>query len=306
MFDDIFSIAIKIWHKLKVLALGFLPVSTEQKLLIAELRQNVRSLPQIDLNPKEEQWVVYQKTIRENILNKDLRNFLNWGVIRSSMFHEAAKEEFDYLQHSPRWAMWRMALKSPKAGNPRRYSRMLSSNGNLIHNAFLIEQLFRAFGTKLSDLGRVVEFGGGYGAMAWLFNALGFRGDYVIYDLPEFSFLQEYYLRSAGISPQEISSRFKLRYNVGNFINTLNNTKTVDLFIVAWSVSECPLDLRDQIFKIVNEPKYYVVGYKNIFGSLDNVKYFQEFTAERQNYGWAQTALAHLPGNYLLLGRKND
>src|SRR5207244_11597755 len=58
----------------------------------------------------------------------------------------------------------------------------------------------------VDDLACVLEFGGGYGSMCRLFHNLGFRGRYLIFDLPAFSALQRFFLRSIGMcvgSPEE-------------------------------------------------------------------------------------------------------
>jgi hypothetical protein len=58
-------------------------------------------------------------------------------------------------------------------------------------------------GSCLHDADCIVEFGGGFGSMCRLIGALGFRGRYVIFDLPPVLALQRYYLGLHGIEADD-------------------------------------------------------------------------------------------------------
>ena len=66
------------------------------------------------------------------------------------------------------------------------------SSNNLLHHAYNLLQL--DLHTPLHKLPTILEFGGGYGSTARLAFRLGFQGTYLIFDLPEFSALQRFYL----------------------------------------------------------------------------------------------------------------
>lgn len=81
-------------------------------------------------------------------------------------------------------------------------------------------------GLDLSRMRRIQEFGGGYGAMAIVCARLGFRGEYRIYDLPEFELLQDRHLPLRDLP-------FKVRHNKIH--------KDPDLLISCFALNEAPV-----------------------------------------------------------------
>jgi len=66
--------------------------------------------------------------------------------------------------------------------------------------------LERMTGHRISDFNFVFEFGGGYGSFARIAHSLGFRGQWIIHDLPELSALQRMYLGQRGVPISHSSS----------------------------------------------------------------------------------------------------
>src|SRR5256886_13473803 len=139
----------------------------------------------------------------------------------------------------------------------------ISSSENLIHHAYHLARFEEQTHRRVDDLACVLEFGGGYGSMCRLFHNLGFRGRYLIFDLPAFSALQRFFLRSIRMfvgSPDPLrdrSSGVALSSNVGD-LHTLvagwsDNGRA--LFPATWSISENPLSLPDAVL-----PPVYRVG----------------------------------------------
>ena len=151
---------------------------------------------------------------------------------------------------------------------------------NLIHQAYHIQQWERATGRKINTLDTIVEFGGGYGAMALLCHRLGFEGKYIIYDLPEFSLLQEYYL-----------SQFGLLANVTWPKGGERKPKDVDLFMGLYSISEVPLKDRPQAMVKANS---YLFLYSGLWEGWNNVEWFRQF-AMSTTLEWQHSELTHLP-----------
>ena len=75
----------------------------------------------------------------------------------------------------------------------------------MIHHAYHLAQFEEKTRTQVHEIDFVLEFGGGYGSMCRLFYNLGFRGRYVIFDLPSFSALQIYYLKTLDLPVQPIN-----------------------------------------------------------------------------------------------------
>lgn len=151
---------------------------------------------------------------------------------------------------------------------------------NLVHQTYHIHQWEQATGRRINTLDTIVEFGGGYGAMCLLCHRLGFEGKYIIYDLPEFSLLQEYYL-----------SQFGLLANVT--WNPKKKPKPVDLFMALYSLSEVKPELREE--KLVRADSYLFL-YSGKWEAWDNVEYFQEELPLLGYVGnWKHTELEQLP-----------
>lgn len=146
---------------------------------------------------------------------------------------------------------------------------------NLIHQAYHLQQYEQTTGKRIEDLKSIVEFGGGYGAMCLLIHELGFKGKYVIYDLPEFSLLQEYYLSQYGIKPEW---------------NPRRKPKDVDLFIALYSISE--VSPNERSLKMVRANSYLCL-YSGQWQEWNNVEWFRKFAASTA-LEWKHTELQHL------------
>jgi hypothetical protein len=309
------SVSIKIFHKLKsrFLESGFIKPTLKQRQLAENLKQKVLSLGDLGNGIQMEQtWLEFRKKVRENIIYKDPRNFLNWPVIRSSMFHEPDRAELKFLKLSPNWLKIKIALKEAPAGNPRPFPGMLSSSGNCIHNAYVLEKFLSFFNLDIGKARRIVEFGGGYGSLCRLIYNLGFTGQYVIYDIPEFSLLQEYFLKSwnenISLSLEPIAKNrqgIALLSDLKVMQKQLENFNTApDIFIATWSLSESPVDLRERILGLVGGSGYIFIAFKDTFSNVNNLDYFKRFAESNSNYDWRQEEIKHLPGNFLLAGKR--
>ncbi len=239
-------------------------------------------------------WDKYRKHVRLCILKKDPRNFLRWEPIVETMSAGARRPEYDYLANN-NWGKWSAAIKETWVGNPPKYKYYQKSSGNFINTAYNLSRLVDHYKFDVKQAGKIIEFGGGYGCMANLVNNLGFKGKYIIFDIPELLALQKYYLRSSNAE--------------GNF-NFINQTEKLgdpnpDIFIATWSLSESPIELRNEFFKRIGKPKYVLVAYQANFETIDNVKYFQEYMKNNSEYDWTNYEISHLPQNFYLIGKKN-
>jgi len=311
------SAVIKIYHGLKsrVLEMGIIKPALKQRRLAENLKQKALSLGDLgDGLQMEQTWVEFRKSVRENILQRDPRNFLNWPVIRSSMFHEPDPVEFKFLKSSDDWIPLKEALKEVSAGNPRPYPGLVSSSGNYIHNAYILKNFLSFCNTDIGKVNNIVEFGGGYGSMCRLAYNLGFTGNYVIYDLPEFSLLQEYFLKSWN---ENIPVCFGPDANIRGGIALLSNFQDLkkqvesfngppDIFIATWSLSESPVELREKILGLVSGSGYIFIAFKDSFSNVNNLDYFKRFVQANSDYDWQQREIEHLPGNFLLAGKRRN
>lgn len=251
----------------------------------------------INLNNKEilgcSAWDRYRRKLRLYILKNDPRNFLRWEPIMGSMFHEADKLEFDHLADSNKDS-WMRALEETWVGNPPYYPHYKKSSGNMIHIAYNLSQIFDRYKIDLKKINTITEFGAGYGCAARLIHNLGFKGTYEIFDVPEFLALQKYYLKTTNTNGRFIFVDKAVK---------LKNTDT-DMLIATWSLSESPIEIRNEFLKRIGKPQYILIAYQANFELIDNIKYFDEYQKNNSNYNWITHEIKHLPNNYYLIGSK--
>jgi glycosyltransferase involved in cell wall biosynthesis/tetratricopeptide (TPR) repeat protein len=283
-----------------------------EETLIRQLCFDTKSLDLQEKHPlTNEAWESFRKIVRELILTENPRNFLNWDVINATMFYEPniIEVELKYLQLLPDWLQWKEAIKESPVGNPKPYFAYPESSGNLIHHAYHLAQLMRWTGCALTEATQIVEFGGGYGSMCRLAHQLGFKGQYVIFDIPEFSNLQEYFLKSIGLSTvvvknqvTEIDRHISLHWDIDKLSQQLSNATSNMTFVATWSISEAPVSVREQVFNLVADAKFYLIAYQEDFEGVNNLEYFAQFAQNKPNYQWYGWAIEHLPGNHYLIG----
>lgn len=243
-------------------------------------------------------WDELRRGLRSDLLEKDPSNFYSWKVIKTMFYSRTVEEPLKYLQKRFDWPKWKKAMEKASIGNSEPCSFFPKSNANIVHQTHHIAQLLDRTGCKIEELDEIVEFGGGYGCMCRLFFRFGFKGKYIIYDLPELLVLQEYFLgQTVGLQNVVFvhdSSMLERQISSNN------------LFVATWSLSETNFDLREKIFSVLDPPKYFLIAYRGVFKGINNIEYFAKFIRERLNYTWNDWKVPYLPGNerYLVGERK--
>lgn len=245
-----------------------------------------------DQNNISNTWKNNVSKLEEYMQTKDMHNFLKWDVIKFTMFvgnsPYVAKELFFLLKNN--WKKWKSAIKEVDFGKPTPFILYPYSSGNLIHNAYHLANFENITKQNIIDFDNIFEFGGGYGSMARLFSNLGYKGKYIIYDIPIFSKLQSEYLKNIGVKGVK-------------HISNIEEIPVLDgsvLFIATWSLSEAPLQLRDQIIDKV-KANSYLVAYQKSFDDVNNQDYFQKVMNEHK-LKWYNLQIKHIPDNYYLIG----
>ncbi len=228
------------------------------------LQQAIQQLPPLD---GVSFWDKKRSELRQAILSSSPDEFLTWSTVISTMFVGNAPYIEQELEALP--AYYTVAIREPGFGKPLLHPG--GSSGNLIHQAYHLYRWSLATGKSVKDMRRIVEVGGGYGAMALLVIRLGFQGTYQIIDLPEFALLQQYYL--SNVLPgnrQIIWDRWPVE---------------CDLLIASHSLSEMPFAKRADILTGISAKSYLLVYHCEHEG-IDNLSYFAEFAASRPDYVW--------------------
>lgn len=288
------------------------PTDVEQK-RINQLRSAFLTLPEADetvSSDAERIWSENLNRLRERVINSDPRLFLRWDVVRETMFVGNADYigvELAYLKSNVRWqSCWKSAIQESEVGFPEPYFKYIKSSGNLIHHAYHLARFEVQTGKKIGDFKNIFEFGGGYGSMCRLVHKLGFKGKYVIYDLPHFSRLQKYYLSSLGLNVLEKSG-----FSAGEGICCVDDKEQLtdeivrgdsSLFIATWSLSESPVYVRAQLLPEIGLCQAQLVAYQAIFGEVDNIDYFKTIREFNSLPNLLNQKIEHLPGSYYLFG----
>jgi putative sugar O-methyltransferase len=277
------------------------PATAVEEERIRELREKIKSLPAIlpdsSASEAEKSWRRNVISLRQQISAADPRDFLNWEVVQSTMFFQANWGNYvEYQELKKSWNYWKDKLAENRFGNPKPFYLLKDSSGNLVHYAYSLEQL-RKISVDVKDFEQIVEVGGGYGGLARLVFKLGFSGDYLIYDLPEFSALQEYYLRSVD---EEIARKTSFVSYASDLKDRFKAGKKT-LFIATWSLSEMPIATRQEIFRSLGRIDAYLIAYQKSFGEVNNGDYFASLLPDDQVNLKKNYRIEHLPDDYYLL-----
>lgn len=146
------------------------------------------------------------------------------------------------------------AIGSPPTTTLDGYGIVTSSN--LIHHLHHLLRYQASTGTAISDLGVVVEWGGGFGSLAKLFLRLhGGPLTYVILDTPVFSALQWLYLSSiVGEEAVVLHDRADMAIvpgcvNVVPISLAASLAVPADLFVSTWALNESTKAAQDLVLE---------------------------------------------------------
>ena len=242
----------------------------------------------------EEAWLRFRTALRSDALTKDCRFFLNWPVIKRTMFVSPRRKSVRMLElPALREAGWLPYLSEDFIGTPMLITGLPTST-NLIHHAYHLLRFEQATGKSISEYPRVFEFGGGYGSMCRLVHRLTFGSSTVtILDLPEFTALQRYYLGLLSIPAILVSSA-----------GELDPAAPADLFIATWSVSEVPVADRRLVLEYASLSRAFLIAFQDQFGEINNVEFFQDWIETVEGVVWTMEETGHRKGNYYLFGAR--
>jgi putative sugar O-methyltransferase len=250
-------------------------------------------------------WKNYELELHSMLNSYSYKDFLRWKVIQKTMFmnnHQICKKELTSLQQSTNWNLfWNKKLVDPPFGNPLRSFYRIQASCNTIHHAYHIEQYINYAGKNiLQEINHIFEFGGGYGNFCRLIYEIGYKYTYTIYDLPQFSNLQKYYL-SNTLSTNNWNCISDLE---GLSFDNVSNKNSKTLFVATWSLSESPLELRNEITTLLTGCNYFLIAYQYKFSDIDNYMYFTDiFQKSFVDTNWINFEIPQLPGSFYLFGK---
>ena len=250
-------------------------------------------------------WINALEELKQFIDTNSLLNILQSPTIKYTMIAEPDKIELYEIIKSKKSTYFKGIIKEDWIGKPTPYFYYLKSSGNTIHHAYSLLQFYNLFNIDISKLSTIFEFGGGYGNFCKLIIKSNFTGNYVIFDLPLMSSIQKLYLKLSKINfnISFINNRQTKSVSLINDISQIANNNP-DLFIALWSLSECPISLRDQILERNSDSKYFLIAYSNEFMGTDNHKYFENFRIKMTTHNWISYEIQHMKGHSYLIGKK--
>ena len=295
------------------------PPTRRERELVEDLRNAFRGIQARDtagLPDSEKSWAQHMNRLIELVLDHNPREFLRWDVIGYTMYVNSPgyiATELKYLKSQSDWnSRWREAIQESAVGHPLPYWRYPRSSGNLIHHAYHIAQFEEKTGTRIADVETIFEFGGGYGCMCRLVHDMGFRGRYVIFDLPGFSSLQQFYLNSYGLSAHSVESFGSSKHGIvcvsdyellDGLLDSTTDGRSAAL-IATWSLSETPTAFRESILSLTSEFDAFLISSQSHYKEVDNIEFFERWRSGRQDIDWSTWQIAHLGKNFYLTGKR--
>jgi hypothetical protein len=197
-------------------------------------------------------WQAMNGILAEEFKDGPPFEFLNHKLILNTMFasdKRVAKEELETLENTFLNNYLRTMLQEHIVGNPMIYDEGYLTSCNRIHQLYHIWKFLDQHGlNSIGSQTSVVEWGGGYGAMALLFKEIipNPKQTYYIIDLPIFCCIQYLYLSTIlgkdnvkiVTKPDDIlDSKINL-IPIGLLDEFRDIVSHKDLFIAMWSLSE--------------------------------------------------------------------
>ena len=232
------------------------------------------------------------------ILKKQLTNSKDktgwrdrFSVILTMPFYETKfyPDYFGYASDIYQWMSkdnkkqfdtWKMAM-SP---NPEEFSKYSSfehytwdlkdiktSTWNIKSNHHYYKY-FTLTGINPNSFDKIVEVGGGCRDMCKFVLQMGFKGEYVIVDLPQVQEIQKLNLRD---------------FNQVKWTDkpVKKDAKKKTLFISTWALSELTLAWRKDLLDAL-KPEHYLITYQRDFEDIDNEAWFSDWKGKREELPW--------------------
>lgn len=249
-----------------------------------ELVQKMRQLPLTHAENMCGLWEQNVRAMRGHVYTEDIEHFLTWSTVVATMFtgyNSFTDREYREMERRVDIASWKHAMHESWIGMPPAFDLDIHTSGNLVHQAYHLHTWSKASETPLSSLHAIVEFGGGYGSLAYVARRLGFDGVYAFFDLPEMLLMQEYYLSNTiGIK----NTYFLQTNDWASF--ELRGILQGSLVVGLWSLSEAPIPVREQFLGMDGEPYSYLFAFQDNWNEINNTSYFMNFAELHEGYKW--------------------
>lgn len=288
--------------------------SEKEQTLANDARQRLINLDPLEcttsMSQSEKEWVENRIVLRSLIMYSDLRYFLKWNMIRHTMFASEASYTSKEIARLKKEGVSMDELTEDSAGFPDPLLLYPESSSNLVHHKYHLLKYDSGLEGGIEGSPFILEFGGGYGSFCRLIRRNGHKGQYVIFDLPEFSILQRYFLEMidvAVLEPKDYSADKPGVYLVsdeGQLRSILKGKPEQSTFVGAWSISETSIEFRNRFLDLIGDFSDYFIGYQSQFNEVNNVEYFDRWAETKSGIEWIRLPLDHLPANVYFFGHR--
>lgn len=256
-----------------------------------------KRLPPLPANCSDNIWCRHRREFRNHVENGDVDEFLRWSTSALTIFvgsNPFVKHQYNELLNRPDWDYYHKALTIDQSvGNPSYFVSNIT--GNFINQCYHLSKIEDATGKRIAEFDTIVEFGGGYGALRLISHALGFTGDYYIYDLPELSLLQEYYLAQYGCP------------TVLEWVDDNDSFPAppmgTDLLVGLYSLSEVNRQLRET-FISATRASNIVLASQNVFEGVDMIDELSGMAERLNENRWWFRENKYIPKHFYVIGKR--
>lgn len=226
----------------------------------------------------EPQWHKNMLEIEQYFLNDFSFSFLNYPVIKRTMFMYTFKNWKDIqkklISEYFTKDQVKKILREYSLGRPLLNDAEYVTSGNNIHHLYHLVKFFKETNTSVENFNTIVEVGGGYGNLAKICKNLNKEVTYIIIDIPIFSYIQAVYLKTIlGKDSVHIVHNNEVIIKKGliniipldkNILGKLNELiVSVDLFVSTWALSESNEVMQNYIRSVdYFKAKYILLAYQ--------------------------------------------
>jgi len=217
---------------------------------------------------------IFSNNVLRLIINFKLDNFLRYSFIQKMFFVNNRFYLIFFLLKIIKKEKFVKFLKEDSIGNPLPFFLYRSTSGNKIRHIYHLLSYTRYKPLK-ADI--FIEIGGGYGCMANLINKYFPPKKYIIFDTPEVTLLQYYYLKYLNYDVGFDNENFKiiLVSNLNKLNILIKRFKSKKKFLISnWALSEMPIKLRKKLSSLYFISENILLSFQSSFEKIDNVKYF--------------------------------
>jgi len=237
------------------------------------LKEKAKKILNNNLN-KLKTHTIFSNNVLRLITNFKLDNFLRCSFIQKMFFVNNRFYLIFFFLKILKNNKFVKFLKEESIGNPLPFFLNKSTSGNKIRHIYHLFS-YTCFKPLKADI--FIEIGGGYGCMANLINKYSPLKKYIIFDTPEVTLLQYYYLKNLNYDVGFDNENFKiiLVSNLNKLNILIKRFRSNKKFLISnWALSEMPIKLRKKLSSLFFISENFLLSFQSSFEKIDNFKYF--------------------------------